>query len=136
MLKIPTSADTQFFIKGRIRTGNKFHHSFFSAKLMVECIYRERVVNSTRGNLEEVNIQGLQPGTTYAVRVVGFNDHGMGESSETVLVKTETGLDIPGPVTKLDAKATSSDSILISWGLPIHIAGSITGYKLYYRQVS
>ena len=93
------------------------------------------MVNSTRGNLEEVNIQGLQPGTTYAFRVVAFNEHGSGESSEILSVKTDDELDVPGAVTHLEAKATSSFSILISWGQPIHTSGTITGYKLYYRQV-
>ena len=31
---------------------------------------RERVINSTRGTLEEISVQGLQPGTSYRVRVV------------------------------------------------------------------
>jgi hypothetical protein len=97
---------------------------------------RERVVNSTRGNLEEVNIQGLQPGTNYAFRVVAYNDHGSGDSSEVLSVKTDDELDVPGAVTDLEAKATSSFSVLVTWGQPSHSKGPITGYKLYYRQVS
>ena len=97
---------------------------------------RERVVNSTRGNLEEVNIQGLQPGTNYAFRVVGYNDHGNGDSSDVLSVKTDDELDVPGTVTDLEAKATSSFSVLVTWGQPSHSKGPITGYKLYYRQVS
>lgn len=93
------------------------------------------MANSTRGNLEEVNIQGLQPGTTYAFRVVAYNDHGAGDSSETLTVKTDAELDVPGAVTNLEAKATSSFSVLITWGPPTHTSGPITGYKLYYRQV-
>ena len=49
-------------------------------------------MNSTRGNLEEVNIQGLQPGTSYVFRVVAYNDHGAGDSSETLTVKTDAEL--------------------------------------------
>ena len=49
-------------------------------------------MNSTRGNLEEVNIQGLQPGTSYVFRVVAYNDHGVGDSSETLTVKTDAEL--------------------------------------------
>ena len=97
---------------------------------------RERVVNSTRGNLEEVNIQGLQPGTNYGFRVVAYNDHGPGDSSEILTVKTDDELDVPGAVANLEAKATSSFSVLITWGQPTHTSGAITGYKLYYRQVN
>ena len=49
---------------------------------------RERVLNSTGGNLEELNVQGLQPGTTYELRVVAHNEHGSGESSEPLRVRS------------------------------------------------
>ena len=42
---------------------------------------------------------------------------------------------MPGAVTGLEAKATSSFSVLITWGQPGHTSGPITGYKLYYRHV-
>ena len=47
---------------------------------------RERVVNSTRGTLEEVNIQSLQPGARYVLRVVAYNEHGAGDSSAPLTV--------------------------------------------------
>ena len=47
---------------------------------------RERVLNSTSGTLEELNIQGLQPGTLYVVRVVAINQFGAGESSKPMKV--------------------------------------------------
>ena len=97
---------------------------------------RERVFNSTKGNLEEVNIQGLSPGASYLFRVVAFNQHGSGETSSTLRVSTQPDLDVPGPVASLTAKATTSFSILVSWTAPKLSRGFITKYKLYYRQVS
>ena len=44
-------------------------------------------------------------------------------------------LDVPGPVSGLEAKATTSFSILVSWSPPLQSRGFITKYKLYYRQV-
>ena len=43
---------------------------------------------------------------------------------------------MPGPVSGLAARPTSSFSILITWGQPSYNRGSIKHYKLYYRQVS
>ena len=97
---------------------------------------RERVLNSTKGNLEEINIQGLSPGGSYFFRVVALNQHGLGSSSSTLRVSTQPDLDVPGPVGGgLEAKATTSFSILVSWSSPKQPRGLITKYKLYYRQV-
>lgn len=49
-------------------------------------IDRERVLNSTNGNLEEMNVQGLQPGTKYLLRVFARNQHGSGDSSKQLMV--------------------------------------------------
>ncbi|XP_059093555.1 neogenin-like isoform X2 [Tigriopus californicus] len=95
---------------------------------------RERVLNSTRGNLEELNVQGLVPGTRYIMRVVAHNEHGAGDSSQPLEVSTQDELDVPGPVSQLTARPTSSFSILISWGKPSYSNTFVTSYKLYYRR--
>jgi len=95
---------------------------------------RERVVNSTRGTLEEVSLQGLVPGTKYSVRVVAQNENGPGESSAELEVVTQAEVDVPGPPQEVEARATSSFSILISWDPPSGNNGNILKYKLYYRQ--
>ncbi|KAG8190769.1 hypothetical protein JTE90_024894 [Oedothorax gibbosus] len=51
---------------------------------------RERVLNTTQPKLEEVNIQGLQPSTKYHFRIVAYNEHGPGDSSEEVIVDTQS----------------------------------------------
>ena len=96
---------------------------------------RERVVNSTRGTLEEVSLQGLIPGTRYIIRVVAQNENGAGESSHEVEVVTQAEVDVPGPPQKVVARATSSFSILINWSPPIDNNFNVDRYKLYYRQV-
>lgn len=48
---------------------------------------RERVFNTTV-NQREANIQGLRADTNYAFRVVAYNQHGPGESSEEIQVRT------------------------------------------------
>ena len=67
------------------------------------------------------------------------NQHGAGESSRLLKVETQAELDVPGPVQKLEAKATTSFSILVSWSKSsknLHSKnGMVTQYKLYYRQV-
>ena len=57
---------------------------------------RERVVNSTRGTLEEVSLQGLLPGTLYSVRVLAHNEHGPGQSSASLQITTQSEVAVPG----------------------------------------
>ena len=46
-------------------------------------------MNTTRNSLEEINIQGLQPSTKYQFRVVAYNEHGPGDSSDEFTVETQ-----------------------------------------------
>jgi hypothetical protein len=94
---------------------------------------RERVVNSTRGTLEEVSLQGLLPGTLYTVRVVAHNEHGPGVSSPPLEITTQSEVAVPGSPRGAAARATSSFSILVTWSPP---AEEVQRYKLYYRMVS
>ena len=91
------------------------------------------MVNSTRGTLEEVSLQGLLPGTMYSVRVVAHNEHGPGQSSPALDITTQSEVAVPGPPRNLAARATSSFSILILWNAP---SEEVQRYKLYYRRVS
>ena len=136
--------------------------------------FRERVLNATSGSLQELNVQGLQPGSAYEFRVVAHNQHGIGESSQPLRVSaimllcyklsnsiirfclmtrkqvviypstmfilylqitTQEELDVPGPVSDLKARPTSSFSILINWNKPVYSSSYVRHYKLYYRQV-
>ncbi|XP_071745150.1 neogenin isoform X2 [Lepeophtheirus salmonis] len=95
---------------------------------------RERVMNSTRGELSEVNIQGLTPGTSYEFRVLAFNENGRGEYSEMITVSTQDDIDVPGPVRNLRCRPTASFSILVAWDTPSTDTGFITQYKVCHRQ--
>ena len=44
-------------------------------------------------------------------------------------------MDVPGPVSDLKARPTSSFSILINWNKPVYSSSYVRHYKLYYRQV-
>ena len=72
--------DSFRFLDYEVSSINAFVNNFLSS-------YRERVVNSTRGTLEEVNIQSLRPGARYVLRVVAYNENGAGDSSEPLTVK-------------------------------------------------
>ena len=59
--------------------------------------------------------------------------------SRPLKVETQAELDVPGPVQRLEAKATTSFSILVSWSKAakqlLNNKAMVTQYKLYYRQV-
>ena len=59
--------------------------------------------------------------------------------SRPVKVGTQAEVDVPGPVQRLEAKATTSFSILVSWSKAakqlLNNKAMVTQYKLYYRQV-
>jgi hypothetical protein len=94
------------------------------------------VVNSTRGSLEEISLQGLLPATTYRVRILAHNEQGPGPSSPPLALTTQAEVEVPGPPTHLSATPVSAFSILISWQPPLTPGKSIEKYKLYYRRVS
>ena len=94
---------------------------------------RERVINSTRGTLEEISLQGLLPGTTYTVRVLAHNLQGPGLSSDPVDITTQSEVDLPPAPANISARPTSAFSILVRWDPP---ADKVKKYKLYHRRVS
>ena len=96
-------------------------------------MFRERVINSTRGTLEEISLQGLQPGTTYTVRVLAHNQQGPGLSSLPVSITTQSEVDLPAPPANISARPTSAFSILVRWDPP---GDKVKKYKLYHRRVS
>ncbi|XP_055337462.1 neogenin-like [Paramacrobiotus metropolitanus] len=95
---------------------------------------RERVFNTSAAN-KEANIQGLRPDTNYAFRVVAYNRHGPGESSEEVLVRTHPEVDVPGPVNNFRVYPLSTTEIKLEWDRPHHGSGSIQKYRISYGKV-
>nr|XP_022917260.1 neogenin isoform X2 [Onthophagus taurus] len=95
---------------------------------------RERVENTTKSRMEEINIKGLRPGSVYHFRIVAYNNHGSGASSEILTVKTHAEENVPSAPLNFDAYATRSDTIYVSWDVPDIPNGVITKYIVYYYE--
>uniref|UniRef100_A0A8V0ZJ73 Neogenin n=1 Tax=Gallus gallus TaxID=9031 RepID=A0A8V0ZJ73_CHICK len=82
-------------------------------------------------------ITGLKKYTEYSFRVVAYNKHGPGVSTQDVVVRTLS--DVPSAAPQnLTLEARNSKSIMLHWQPPpagTH-SGQITGYKIRYRKVS
>ncbi|XP_066503320.1 neogenin 1a isoform X2 [Hoplias malabaricus] len=80
---------------------------------------------------------GLRKFTEYSFRVVAYNKHGPGVSTEDVSVRTYS--DVPGaPPQNLTVEVLNSKSFMLRWQPPPVEAqnGEITGYKIRYRKGS
>ncbi|XP_043379354.1 neogenin isoform X31 [Chelonia mydas] len=82
-------------------------------------------------------INGLKKYTEYSFRVVAYNKHGPGVSTQDVVVQTLS--DVPSAAPQnLSLEVRNSKSIIIHWQPPpagTH-NGQITGYKIRYRKAS
>ncbi|NWQ78420.1 NEO1 protein, partial [Columbina picui] len=82
-------------------------------------------------------VTGLKKYTEYSFRVVAYNKHGPGVSTQDVVVRTLS--DVPSaPPQNLTLEVRNSKSIMLHWQPPpagTH-SGHITGYKIRYRKVS
>ncbi|XP_074862552.1 neogenin isoform X3 [Carettochelys insculpta] len=82
-------------------------------------------------------INGLKKYTEYSFRVVAYNKHGPGVSTQDVAVQTLP--DVPSAAPQnLSLEVRNSKSIMIHWQPPpagTH-NGQITGYKIRYRKAS
>ena len=71
---------------------------------------------------------GLSAGTTRHYRVAAVNRHGRGAWSS---VADATTLRLPGPPTRLTARARGTSSIELRWTAPTSVGGgAITGYRI------
>uniref|UniRef100_A0A671PWF2 Neogenin-like n=1 Tax=Sinocyclocheilus anshuiensis TaxID=1608454 RepID=A0A671PWF2_9TELE len=80
-------------------------------------------------------VTGLKKFTEYSFRVVAYNKHGPGVSTEDVVVRTLS--DVPSaPPQNLTLEVLNSTSIMVRWQLPPPgtLNGELTGYKLRYRK--
>ncbi|XP_029430309.1 neogenin isoform X4 [Rhinatrema bivittatum] len=82
-------------------------------------------------------INGLKKYTEYTFRVVAYNKHGPGVSTQDVVARTLS--DVPSSAPQnLTLEVQNSKSIMVHWQPPpagTH-NGQITGYKIRYRKVS
>ncbi|KAK2914278.1 hypothetical protein Q8A67_002677 [Cirrhinus molitorella] len=78
---------------------------------------------------------GLKKFTEYSFRVVAYNKHGPGVSTEDISVRTYS--DVPSaPPQNMTVEVLNSKSIMVRWQPPPADAqnGEITGYKIRYRK--
>ncbi|XP_034015789.1 neogenin 1a isoform X3 [Thalassophryne amazonica] len=86
---------------------------------------------------QSYTMTGLKKNTEYSFRVVAYNKHGPGVSTEDVTVRTLS--DVPSaPPQNLTLEVQNSKSIVVRWQPPPLGAqnGEITGYKIRYRKGS
>lgn len=82
-------------------------------------------------------INGLKKYTEYSFRVVAYNKHGPGVSTQDIAVQTLS--DVPSAAPQnLSLEVRNSKSIMIHWQPPPPATqnGQITGYKIRYRKAS
>ncbi|XP_075064427.1 neogenin isoform X11 [Mixophyes fleayi] len=82
-------------------------------------------------------VNGLKKYTEYTFRVVAFNKHGSGVSTQDVIIRTLS--DVPSAAPQnLTLEVRSSQSILVQWQPPPVGTqnGQIVGYKLRYRKTA
>ncbi|KAF5297558.1 hypothetical protein FQR65_LT09989 [Abscondita terminalis] len=108
----------------------------YSVYYRQEASERERVQNTTHAHLEDINIGGLQPGRVYFFRVVAHNEYGPGISSKSLRVITQSEEHVPSAPIDINAYATSSKSIHVSWKPPQNPNGELHGYYVYYMETS
>ncbi|XP_071390364.1 neogenin 1a isoform X1 [Centroberyx affinis] len=104
--------------------------------------YKLYYTDQTLGNEQDVDIgglsytmTGLKKHTEYSFRVVAYNKHGPGVSTEDIIVRTLS--DVPSaPPQNLTLEVQNSKSIMVRWQPPPPGAqnGEITGYKIRYRK--
>ncbi|XP_035661274.1 uncharacterized protein LOC118405716 [Branchiostoma floridae] len=86
------------------------------------------------GTQRENVLIGLQPYTSYDVKMSLANSVGTSPFSEVLTVRTQE--DVPGPVSNLTTEPISSDSVQITWSAPVNKNGRILAHLMTYRLLS
>ncbi|XP_062868575.1 neogenin 1a [Trichomycterus rosablanca] len=104
--------------------------------------YKVYYMEKGLGNEKDVDVSGLsytmtglKKFTEYNFRVVAYNKHGPGVSTDDVSVRTYS--DVPGAAPQnLTVEVLNSKSLMVRWQPPPGDAqnGEITGYKIRYRK--
>ncbi|XP_062542701.1 neogenin isoform X2 [Armigeres subalbatus] len=95
---------------------------------------RERKITTKSRDEQEVNIQSLMPGKTYQFRVIGNSNHGSGESSQLLEVRTHSEENIAGPPQNIRGEALSDKEIHLQWDPPLTSTAEISKYRVYYAE--
>ncbi|KAG8195062.1 hypothetical protein JTE90_029641 [Oedothorax gibbosus] len=92
---------------------------------------REQVV---KANVTQSLVTIFRPYSRNLVRVLAFNDMYMGPPSDVIEFTTPEGT--PGPVAYFDAIPLGSSALYLIWKRPTEPNGVLTGYNIYYREVT
>uniref|UniRef100_A0A8B9BVS1 Immunoglobulin superfamily DCC subclass member 4 n=1 Tax=Anser brachyrhynchus TaxID=132585 RepID=A0A8B9BVS1_9AVES len=103
------------------------------------CTLKEDQVTSIEvgGNETQITLYSLHPNKVYKVRIAASTSMGYGAPSEWTQHRTpdrDNQTHVPFAPTELKVRA-KMESLLITWQPPANHA-QISGYKLYYREVS
>ncbi|KAM3619127.1 uncharacterized protein V6R79_003378 [Siganus canaliculatus] len=100
-------------------------------------VYRD--INSQHNNTNstaetQMTLQGLQPDTTYDIRVQAFTSKGGGPVSPSIQSRTMS-ISMPGFIKNFDVKAVMKTSVLLTWDVPDSYKPEVP-LKILYNQQS
>lgn len=104
--------------------------------IIIHFFCRERKRTTASKDEHDISIQALLPGKTYQFRVVANSNHGIGDTSESLEVRTQPEENIAGPPQSVKAYPVSHTEINVEWQPPIITNGIISKYRIYYAEVS
>lgn len=81
-----------------------------------------------------MNIQGLLPGKTYRIRVVGNTNHQPGRSSEVLDITTQSEEGVVGSPENLHVAAISDQAIYLKWDAPKDTNDQVLKYRIMYKE--
>ncbi|EGD79414.1 hypothetical protein PTSG_09826 [Salpingoeca rosetta] len=88
-------------------------------------------VTTSSGSVRSVEIDGLDPISTYVVQVSAWTAAGEGERSNTIAPTTGQGIPRTPP-DNVDANALSKTAIKVTYDLPPSDEGEVVEYSIYY----
>ncbi|XP_063305430.1 neogenin isoform X2 [Pelobates fuscus] len=106
--------------------------------------YKLYYMEKGAGNEQDVDVgghgytvTGLKKYTEYTLRIVAFNKHGPGVSTQDIIVRTLSDVPSASPQ-NMTLEVRSSQSIMVQWQPPPPGAqnGQIMGYKVRYRKTT
>lgn len=89
---------------------------------------------AVRGEVTKALITKFRPDAINFVRVLAFNSRYHGPAGAIIELRTPEGL--PSSVQSFEAFPLGSSAFLLRWKKPLQPNGQLTGYKVYFEEVS
>uniref|UniRef100_A0A5K4EWD3 Putative cell adhesion molecule n=1 Tax=Schistosoma mansoni TaxID=6183 RepID=A0A5K4EWD3_SCHMA len=139
-----TATSVSFSWLPPLRDGNKpirqyrirYSHSEPSANGPMSSIQQPNVTEiDVSENQHHIELNNLRPYTKYHITVAAIND--VGPSAENALALTTQEAKPDGPVRRLIANGTASDTIIVSWDNPAleHLNGNVDRYWICRQRI-